>query len=130
MPSREEDLPSTLERSPDKVRRTYEKWRDRGYRPVIIFESTQAQVWAAEALQARGIPVRPIKPNKDKVLRAEAPSVLYETGLVWHHKDLKHSNFELEMEQFPSSDYDDMVDALVYSLGDLASARIMRLRAV
>ncbi len=113
-----------------QVRNVYEKWLQAGYRPIVLFEAVQAQVWASQFLQARGMPVRPIRPNRDKVLRAEPAATLYEQGSVFHATELEDGPFELELEQFPSSEFDDLVDALVYALTDLSTSRSMRLRAV
>jgi cation transport regulator ChaB len=47
MPSRNEDLPSTLERSPDKVKRTYEKTLDSAHEQYGSEERAHRTAWAS-----------------------------------------------------------------------------------
>jgi cation transport regulator ChaB len=47
MPSRNEDLPSTLERSPDKVKRTYEKTLDSAHEQYGSEERAHRAAWAS-----------------------------------------------------------------------------------
>jgi cation transport regulator ChaB len=46
-PARDEDLPSTLERSPAKVRRTYEETLDNALREYSDEERAHRTAWAA-----------------------------------------------------------------------------------
>lgn len=47
MPARKEDLPSTLERSPDKVQRTYEKTLDSAHDQYGSEERAHRTAWAS-----------------------------------------------------------------------------------
>jgi cation transport regulator ChaB len=47
MPAKKEDLPSTLERSPDKVKRTYEKTLDSAHEEYGSEERAHRTAWAA-----------------------------------------------------------------------------------
>ncbi len=47
MPSKKEDLPSTLERSPDKVQRTYEKTLDSAHDEYDSEERAHRTAWAS-----------------------------------------------------------------------------------
>jgi cation transport regulator ChaB len=47
MPSKKEDLPSTLERSPDKVQRTYEKTLDSAHEEYDSEERAHRTAWAS-----------------------------------------------------------------------------------
>ncbi len=47
MPSKKEDLPSTLERSPDKVQRTYEKTLDSAHEQYGDEERAHRTAWAS-----------------------------------------------------------------------------------
>lgn len=47
MPARKEDLPSTLERSPDKVQRTYEKTLDNAHDEYDSGERAHRTAWAS-----------------------------------------------------------------------------------
>ena len=100
------------------------------YAPVWLVESVAAQAWLAQELRRRGLAVREVRPQKDKLLRAEPVGVLYENGQVYHDEALRDGDFELQMHQFPVAEHDDQVDATVYALTDLASSptpRITRL---
>jgi cation transport regulator ChaB len=47
MPSKKEDIPSTLERSPDKVQRTYEKTLDNAHDQYDDEERAHRTAWAS-----------------------------------------------------------------------------------
>lgn len=47
MPAKKEDLPSTLERSPDKVQRTYEKTLDSAHDQYSDEERAHRTAWAS-----------------------------------------------------------------------------------
>lgn len=47
MPSRNEDIPSTVERSPDKVQRTYEKTLDSAHDQYDSEERAHRTAWAS-----------------------------------------------------------------------------------
>lgn len=47
MPARKEDIPSTLERSPDKVQRTYEKALDRSHEAYDDEQAAHRAGWAS-----------------------------------------------------------------------------------
>jgi cation transport regulator ChaB len=47
VPSRNEDIPSTLERSPDKVQRTYEKTLDSAHDQYADEERAHRTAWAS-----------------------------------------------------------------------------------
>jgi len=47
MPSKREDIPSTLERSPDKVQRTYEKTLDSAHEEYDSEERAHRVAWAS-----------------------------------------------------------------------------------
>jgi predicted phage terminase large subunit-like protein len=102
-----------------RVKDVYQEYRDLGYAPTVVFESVQAQVWGAQALEDEGIPVSPVKPNKDKLTRAEPVSVHYENGRVSHAAHLRDGDAEDELDQFPDGEHDDIVDAIVYGVMDL-----------
>ncbi len=105
----------------ERVAAEHARWRR--YSPVTIAESVQSQEWLAQALRDRGIPVRSVTPNRDKILRAEPVALLYEQGSVWHDEHLRDSPFEEQLEQFPAGQHDDAVDACVYGITDATNRR-------
>lgn len=77
----------------------------------------QVQYQAAvmqELLRTTRLPVRGIKPDKDKVTRFAPMEVRYEQGLVIHAPGLP-GWFEDELLSFPIGTHDDAVDALAYA---------------
>ena len=66
------------------------------------------------------LPIRTIQASRGKAVRAEPVAALYEQGRV-HHVGL-FTNLEEQMCLFPvEHENDDMVDALVYAISDLAA---------
>ena len=67
-----------------------------------------------ELLRKTSLPVKSVRPDRDKVTRFQPLQARYEQGLVTHVRGLMQ-DFERELLDFPASDHDDMVDALVYA---------------
>jgi len=68
------------------------------------------------------IDIRPfeIKPDKDKQRRANTVTPLFQEGRIFFEKDDKGQQHLIdEMMVFPTGDRDDLVDAMVYALGEL-----------
>lgn len=81
----------------------------------INIESVQYQVAVVqELLRKTSLPVKAVKPERDKVTRFHSVLARYEQLLVTHVRGLE-PNFEKELLSFPESNHDDMVDALVYA---------------
>lgn len=81
----------------------------------INIESVQYQVAVVqELLRKTTLPVKAVKPDKDKVTRFHSVLARYEQLLVTHVRGLD-GNFEKELLSFPESDHDDFVDALTYA---------------
>lgn len=82
---------------------------------VIGVEQVQYQVAVVQELLRRTrLPVRGIKPDRDKVTRFGPLEARYEQGLVVHAPDLP-SWFIDELLSFPVGRHDDAVDALAYA---------------
>jgi predicted phage terminase large subunit-like protein len=87
------------------------------YRPQeIAIEAVQYQAAVVEELlRSTDLPVRQVKPDKDKFTRAQTLITRYENGLVWHNETLP-SYFVEEMLAFgPDCEHDDLLDAAVYA---------------
>jgi predicted phage terminase large subunit-like protein len=87
------------------------------YHPVdIAIESVQYQAAVVEELlRSTNLPVRSVKPDKDKLTRAQGLITRYENGLVWHNTTLP-SDFVNEILAFgPDCEHDDYMDAAVYA---------------
>jgi predicted phage terminase large subunit-like protein len=88
---------------------------------VIAVEAVQYQAAAVQELLRRTmLPVRGVKPDRDKVTRFQPLAARYEQGLVYHAPDLPRE-FEQELLAFPVGKHDDMVDAASYAFAALSS---------
>lgn len=103
------------------------------YNPDIIgiekvaYQDAMIQSLIVESnLNIVGIPVK-----TDKITRAMALQVRYETGLIFHEKNLMWSDFEKQLFSFPLGEHDDMVDATVHAFNlqsQFASANVYGVR--
>lgn len=103
------------------------------YNPDIIgiekvaYQDAMIQSLIVESnLNIVGIPVK-----TDKITRAMALQVRYETGLIFHEKNLMGSDFEKQLFSFPNGEHDDMVDATVHAFNlqsQFASANVYGVR--
>jgi len=84
---------------------------------AVNIEAVQHQsTFVREMLSSTRLPARPIRPDRDKVVRSRALAARYEAGKVFHLRGGPGiSTLEGEMLGFPNSEHDDMVDALVYA---------------
>lgn len=85
------------------------------HRPDVIgIEQVQFQAAVIQTLlRETSLPVRGIRPDKDKVTRAQPLALRYEQALVYHCG--LPSWFEDELTSFPNAEHDDSVDALAYA---------------
>jgi len=82
---------------------------------IIAIESVQYQAAVVqELLRTTRLPVRGIKPDKDKLTRFLPLAARYEQGLVKHAPGLP-GWFEDELLAFPVGDHDDAADAAAYA---------------
>lgn len=89
---------------------------------IIAIESVQYQAAVVqELLRTTRLPVRGVKPDKDKFTRFLPLSARYEQGLVKHAPGLP-GWFEDELLAFPAGEHDDGVDAAAYAFAALPSA--------
>lgn len=82
----------------------------------IAIEAVQYQAAVVEELlRSTSLPVRQVRPDKDKLTRAQGLITRYENGLVWHSEALPQE-FTNELLAFgPDCEHDDFVDAAVYA---------------
>lgn len=78
----------------------------------IRVESTQYQAAAVqELLRTTSLPIVGVKPDRDKLTRAQPMIARYERGLVWHGPEVPGYYLE-ELLAFPVGAHDDCVDAV------------------
>lgn len=87
---------------------------------LIAIEQVQYQAAVVqELLRTTGLPVRGVRPDKDKLTRFQPLAARYEQGLVWHNPGL-NKEFEDELLSFPAGDHDDQADACAMAFGALS----------
>ncbi len=88
----------------------------------IIIEDVQYQAAVVqELLRTTALPVRGMKPDKDKLTRFQPLEARYEQGMVYHAPGLSRE-FEDELLSFPLGEHDDLCDALAYAYQALGSS--------
>ena len=86
------------------------------YNPILIgIETVQYQIALVQMARKLGLPVKELKPDKDKVSRALPMTTLLENEKVFFLNDATWLNdFEEELLNFPNGKNDDQVDAFAY----------------
>lgn len=95
---------------------------------VIAIEQTQYQAAVIQELtRTTNLPVRAVKPDKDKLTRFMPLLTRYEQRLVRHDPSGAPAWFREELLSFPEGKHDDGVDAAAYAFAQLqkSSARII-----
>jgi phage terminase large subunit-like protein len=82
----------------------------------IGIESVAYQMTLVQICQRRGLPVREMKPEKDKLSRELTAATHYYQGRVYHRKYASWRDvFDLELIQFPQAEHDDCADVAGYA---------------
>jgi predicted phage terminase large subunit-like protein len=94
------------------------------HNPILIsIEQTQYQAAVVqELLRTTKLPVRGIKPDRDKLTRFLPVLTRYEQRMVRHDPSGVPAWFRDELLAFPEADHDDGVDALSYAFAGVTSA--------
>ena len=96
------------------------------HRPAWVgIEKQNATLSLFDEVQRQGVVVRWLKPDKNKIARAETAAGLMEAGRVWlpEHADWL-PDFQDEVLTFPVAKHDDMVDVLAYAANELAKRSV------
>lgn len=95
----------------DIIRDLFHQWQ-----PLVVgIESVQYQSAIVRAAAADGIPVKALKPNKDKISRALPMQAKLQSGLVFLPQYAHWSeDFKSELAAFPNGKHDDQVDCFAY----------------
>jgi predicted phage terminase large subunit-like protein len=99
----------------DRIKAIAAEWN-----PVLIaIEQVQYQAAVVqELLRTTTLPVRGVRPEKDKLTRFQPLMARYEQGLVYHSPTLPRE-FADELAAFPGGKHDDMVDAAALAFNNL-----------
>lgn len=86
------------------------------YRPALIgVENVQYQKSLIQQAIKSGLPIKSLRPDKDKISRALVIASQMENRSVYFRKNADYlSEFEKELLNFPKSRHDDQVDAFSY----------------
>jgi predicted phage terminase large subunit-like protein len=92
------------------------------HKPVTIaIEQVQYQAAVVqELLRKTSLPVRGVRPDRDKQARFMPLAARYEQGLVWHAGTFR--DYEDELTAFPHGAHDDCVDAAAHAFAALNTA--------
>lgn len=109
----------------DFIKEKAARWRP----DAIAIEAVQYQAAVVEELlRSTDLPVFQVRPDKDKLTRAQGLITRYENGLVWHSESLPRYFVEEILSFGPDCEHDDLVDAAVYAYmqtGDYGRARFL-----
>jgi predicted phage terminase large subunit-like protein len=96
----------------DRMRATIVKW-NLGF--IGVEDNNNFDTSVIQRFKRDNIPVRAIKPDRDKVTRATTASVWQENGHIWLPVNAPWLlDFENELLVFPNGAHDDQVDVLAY----------------
>lgn len=86
------------------------------YKPALIgVENVQYQKSLIQQAIKSGLPIKSLKPDKDKISRALMVASQLENGVIFFRRDADYlQEFEKELLNFPKSRHDDQVDAFSY----------------
>jgi len=105
----------------------YKKWQP----SIIGIESVAYQQSFVQILQDDGLPVIPLKADRDKQSRAIMAATRYFSGHVYHNR-FAHwlPDLESELLQFPKGKHDDMVDTVAYAALGIAQKLFVKKKRV
>ncbi|MES2211016.1 MAG: phage terminase large subunit [Chloroflexota bacterium] len=96
------------------------------HRPAyMVVERTTKQLAIVADLEATGLPIREVRPDKDKISRALPAVARMESGNVWFpaRSDWMR-DLEEEVLAFPLGRHDDFVDTLAYAVLQIAKRSV------
>lgn len=97
------------------IQQLADKWRP----TIIAIEQVQYQAAVVQELnRTTTLPIRGVRPDKDKLTRFLPLAARYEQGLVKHAPGLP-GWFEDELLSFPVGEFDDLADAAAYAFAAL-----------
>jgi predicted phage terminase large subunit-like protein len=103
------DWPTSMQ----KIIGLFEAWRPN----IVVVEEVSFQKLVVQQL-ADFMPVKPIRPEADKITRWEAIHTYYHCGEIYHATNLD-VECENEIFGFPVANHDDVIDATTYALAEL-----------
>jgi predicted phage terminase large subunit-like protein len=86
---------------------------------LVVERATRQTSIIQEAVRT-GLPIKVVRPEKDKVARAIGATARMEQGTVWFPKEQWVKDLEQELLAFPFGQHDDFVDTLAYAVRETA----------
>lgn len=101
-----------------RMRQAFERWGG-----VVYVESTSRQMQIIVEAERQGLPIQPLKADKDKISRALPATARMERGHVWFPPASTPwwPDIEEEILAFPAGRHDDFVDTLSYAVMQIAN---------
>lgn len=95
-----------------------------GYRWLAV-EQKGSGIGVLQEARRRGIRIRALRADADKVTRASALAVAYQQGVVYHRADAPWlPAYEAELLSFPRGAHDDQVDCAAYAAMEMRSVEV------
>ncbi len=78
---------------------------------IIAVEQVGYQLAMIQYLVSQGLPIKPFKPQTDKIMRSTTGSILYSNGKAYHNKNMQGiEECEKELFSFPKAPHDEYPD--------------------
>jgi len=78
---------------------------------IIAVEQVGYQLAMIQYLVGQGLPIKPFKPQTDKIMRSTTGSILYSNGKAYHNKNMAGiEECEKELFSFPKAPHDEYPD--------------------
>lgn len=78
---------------------------------IIAVEQVGYQLAMIQYLVAQGLPIKPFKPQTDKIMRSTTGSIMYSNGKAYHNKNMQGiEEAEKELFSFPKAPHDEYPD--------------------
>jgi predicted phage terminase large subunit-like protein len=110
-----------------QLRRAYEQWGG-----VLKVEQKQHGLNIIKEAVRMGLPVQPLRADKDKVSRSLPATARMERGTVWFPPASTpwYRGLEEELLAFPAGRHDDFVDTLAYAVLEVAGGSVYETRGL
>lgn len=108
-----------------------QQWYNRYIPDVVGIESVAYQQTLCQEMKRKGLNVKELKPDKDKITRSWAAATKHENGTIYFNRNINSlSDIENEMAMFPSGEHDDFVDTLSYAVEYLNNNVVSKFRMI
>ncbi len=104
---------------------------DRHRPQYLVVETVPKQANIVRELQASGLPIKEVKPDRGKIERALPATARMEHSQVWFPARTDWMrDLEQELIAFPMGRHDDFVDTLAYAVLEIANSSVYETRGL